>query len=133
MYYIAVVKGSESRYPEHYETEEGFRLRYPSLANQAMCEGEGWSLYISEEEPYECALVRLENPPKEGEDILEYQSRLGKKLDFAMKATASKLTPTMPDDRPEWYKAGFPTKKEWEIHIESGKEVEKTLELVQGD
>lgn len=110
MFYIAVVKGSEIKYAEHYEERVGFDRRAVGLKTQAMIEGEGWSIYRSEE-PYESFLIRQNTAPTEDEtpsadDTKEqsqakfdaYKARVDALAIQAAKTTTSKLTPTMPDD-----------------------------------
>jgi|SRR6185369_9722624 len=121
MFYIAVVKADRSLYAENYVEERGATLRYPGLTLQAMVEpsddGSPWSVYLGEE-PYECYWARVQNPPKEGEDIDEYEARLKITLQHAKDSTISKLTPTMLDDRPEWYKEGFESSQDMTRSLE---------------
>lgn len=98
MYYIAVVKGTEIKFAENYSDLIGVQRRAVGLKTQAMLEGAGWQLYLSDSEPYECALARIANPPNEGEIDAAYQTRIAPILAKALKATTSTLTPTMPDD-----------------------------------
>lgn len=97
MFYIAVVKGSEIKYAEHYQEKVGFDRRAVGLKTQAILEGEGWVMYAGDE-PYECVLARINTPPMDGETFEEYQKRIEIPVQAALKISTSKLTPTMPDD-----------------------------------
>lgn len=98
MFYIAVVKGKEIKFPEHYEEKIGFDRRAEGLKTQAILEGEGWGLYGGEE-PYECFLVRQSTQSNEGETPEDFQIRLDSLVQSASGTTTSVLTSTMIDDR----------------------------------
>lgn len=124
MYYIAVVNGPETlklrpefkdnpiRYAEHYESKTDFDWRRPGLDIQAVTEA---SLLWCAEEPYECELARMANPPTEGEDFEDWKIRVAPLIATALANTKSQLK-VMIDDRPEWFKAGYGSKAEYDAH-----------------